>query len=76
MLCPFKDTLWVSGPRTLGLCVFPHIFAVYVVCCVSLKLTCITEESARTFGHPGVDKGVLTETKKVGREGRRSLDGC
>ena len=25
----FKDTLRVSAPRTLGLCVFPNIFAIY-----------------------------------------------
>ena len=24
-----KDTLWVSARSTLGLCVFPNIFAVY-----------------------------------------------
>ena len=24
-----KDTLWVSAPISLGLCVSPHIFAVY-----------------------------------------------
>ena len=24
-----KDTPWVSAPISLGLCVFPHIFAVY-----------------------------------------------
>ena len=24
-----KDTLWVSAPISLGLCVFPHIFTVY-----------------------------------------------
>ena len=24
-----KDTLWVSAPSTLGLCVFPNILAVY-----------------------------------------------
>ena len=29
-----KDTLWVSAPSTLGLCVFPSIFAIY-----SCKLT-------------------------------------
>ena len=23
-----KDTLWVLAPSTLGLCLFPHIFAV------------------------------------------------
>ena len=26
---PIKDTLWVSAPSTLGLCVFLYIFAVY-----------------------------------------------
>ena len=24
-----KDTIWVSAHRTLGLCVFPNIFAIY-----------------------------------------------
>ena len=24
-----KDTLWVSAPNTLDLCVFPNIFAIY-----------------------------------------------
>ena len=24
-----KDTLWVSGPRTLDFCVLPNIFAIY-----------------------------------------------
>ena len=28
-LASVKDTLWVLAPNTLGLCVFPNIFAIY-----------------------------------------------